>query len=52
MAIKDLKYICSNLGNLSGIPVRLYQNREQIFNYSLIRLLKDPFEYRQMRKHY
>lgn len=44
MEIEDLKYICSNLGNLSGIPVRLYQNGEQIFYYSLIRLLKDPFE--------
>ena len=44
MKIEDLKYICTNLGNLSGIPVRLYQNNEQIFYYSLIKLLKDPFE--------
>ena len=42
--IEDLKYICTNLGNLSGIPVRLYQNNKQIFYYSLIKLLKDPFE--------
>lgn len=42
--IDDLKYICTNLGNLSGIPVRLYKNNEQIFYYSLIKLLKDPFE--------
>ena len=44
MQIEDLKYICTNLGNLSGIPVRLYQNNKQIFYYSLIKLLKDPFE--------
>lgn len=44
MKIEDLKYICTNLGNLSGIPVRLYQNNEQIFYYSLIKLLRDPFE--------
>lgn len=42
--IDDLKYICTNLGNLSGIPVRLYKNNEQIFYYSLIKLMKDPFE--------
>ena len=43
MKIEDLKYICANLGNLSGIPVRLYQNDEQVFYYSVIKLLKDPF---------
>ena len=42
--IEDIKYVCTNLGNLSGIPVRLYKNNEQIFYYSLIQLLKDPFE--------
>lgn len=41
--IEDIKYICSNLGNLSGLPVRLYQNKKQIFYYSLIKLFKDPF---------
>ena len=44
LPIADLKYICSNLGNLAGIPVRLYQSKEQIFYYSVIKLLKDPFE--------
>ena len=44
MKIEDLEYLCTNLGNLSGIPVRLYQQNEQIFYYSLIKLLKDPFE--------
>ena len=43
ISLDDLKYICSNLGNLSGIPVRLYKNKEQIFYYSVVKLLKDPF---------
>ena len=42
--IEDLEYLCSNLGNLSGIPVRLYLNDEQIFYYSMIKFIKDPFE--------
>ena len=41
--IEDLKYICANLGNLTGLPVRIYQNREEIFYYSVIKILKDPF---------
>lgn len=44
MDIDDLKYICTNLGNLSGIPVRLYQDKEEIFYYSIVNLIKDPFE--------
>lgn len=43
MRIDDLKYVCTNLGNLSGIPVRLFQNEKQIFYYSVVKLLKDPF---------
>ena len=42
--IEDLEYLCMNLGNLSGIPVRLYLNDEQIFYYSVIKFIKDPFE--------
>ena len=42
--IEDLKYICTNLGNLSGLPVRLFKNKDQIFYYSLVKLQKDPFE--------
>ena len=42
--ISDLEYICTNLGNLSGIPVRLYHNDKQILYYSLIKFIKDPFE--------
>ena len=42
--IEDLEYLCTNLGNLSGIPVRLFLNDEQIFYYSMINFIKDPFE--------
>ena len=44
MNLEDLKYISTNLGNLSGIPVRLYKNNQLEFYYSLVNLLKDPFE--------
>lgn len=40
--IDDLKYVSINLTNLTGLPVRLYQNNEQIFYHSVIKLIKDP----------
>lgn len=43
MKIEDIKYICTNLGNLSGLPVRVFQKEKEIFYYSLIKLLRDPF---------
>lgn len=39
----DLEYICTAIGNLSGIPIRLFKNSEQIFYHSLVNLPKDPF---------
>lgn len=38
----DLQYICTVIGNLSGIPIRLYRNDELIFYHSLVNLPKDP----------
>ena len=38
----DLKYICTVIGNLSGIPIRLFQDNEQIFYHALTRLPRDP----------
>ena len=38
----DLPYICTVLGNLTGIPVRLYRKHECIFYHSVIKLPKDP----------
>ena len=39
----DLKYVCENIGNLSGIPIRLFKDGEQVFYHSVVRLPKDPF---------
>ena len=39
----DLEYICTIIGNLSGIPIRLYKNDEQVYYHSLVNLPKDPF---------
>lgn len=39
----DLEYICSNLSNLSGLPVRLYRQREQVYYVSPVFLPFDPF---------
>lgn len=38
----DLHYICSVIGNLSGIPVRLFKNGKQVFYQSFVNLPKDP----------
>ena len=38
----DLKYICTVIGNLAGIPVRLYKGNKQIFYHAHVRLPKDP----------
>ncbi len=39
----DLEYICTVIGNLSGIPIRLFKKNKQIFYHSLVNLPKDPF---------
>lgn len=38
----DLNYLCTVTGNLSGIPIRIYENDKQVFYHSLVRLSKDP----------
>lgn len=40
----DITYLCSNLGNLSGMPVRLYEEEKLSYYYSIVSLPKDPFE--------
>ena len=42
MKIDDVQYLCTTIGNLAGIPVRIYKNSKQIFYYSLVTLPKDP----------
>lgn len=38
----DMGYICKVIGNLSGIPVRLFRGDQQVFYYSIVELSKDP----------
>ncbi len=40
----DLTYIVRSLGNLSGIPVRLYQAGELLYSCFPVRLPRDPME--------
>lgn len=38
----DLQYICTVIGNLSGIPIRLFYDGNPVMNYSIVNLPKDP----------
>lgn len=38
----DLRYLCTTIGNLSGIPIRIFQDGALDFFYSIVRLPKDP----------
>ena len=38
----DLNYLCTVIGNLSGIPIRIYKNNNQVFYHSLVKLPMDP----------
>ena len=38
----DYNYICTLIGNLSGIPIRLYRNNKQILYHSLVNFPRDP----------
>ncbi len=40
----DLQYLCTVIGNLSGVPIRLYDGETLTFSYSLVKLPKDPVE--------
>ncbi len=40
----DLEYLCNVIGNLSGVPIRLYEGETLRFFYSFTRLPKDPVE--------
>ncbi len=42
MAEIDLAYLCTVIGNLSGIPIRLYQKNKLVFSHSLVNLPQDP----------
>lgn len=42
--VNDLYYVCETIGNLSGIPVRLYAKEKELFFYSMAKLPKDPMK--------
>ena len=44
MADVDLEYLCKTIGNLAGVPVRLFKDGRQVFYYSLAHLTKDPMD--------
>ena len=44
MKKKDLCYVCETISNLSGIPIRIYKNEEQVYYHSVVKLPNDPFE--------
>ena len=38
----DLEYLCTVIGNMAGVPIRIYENKELMFYHSLVYLPKDP----------
>lgn len=38
----DLQYLCTVIGNMAGVPIRIYDNAQQVFYHSLVYLPKDP----------
>ena len=42
METLDLNYICTVIGNLAGIPIRIFQSSTQVFYRSVVSLPKDP----------
>ena len=38
----DLNYICKTIGNLSGIPIRIFEGERPVLFHSTIQLPKDP----------
>ncbi len=44
MDTSDLQYLCTTIGNLAGIPIRIFENDIQTFYYSVVYLPKDPMK--------
>lgn len=38
----DLQYLCTTIGNLTGIPIRIFREKQLLFYHSLVTLPKDP----------
>lgn len=47
MKQEDLEYICNVIGNLAGIPIRIYKDNNMVYYHSIVKLIKDtiiPFK--------
>lgn len=42
MKLDDLEYLCQVIGNMSGMPMRVYKGRELVYTYSRVSLAADP----------
>lgn len=42
MKREDIEYLCTTIGDLSGIPVRLFKGEERVFYHATVELPKDP----------
>ena len=38
----DLPYLCTVIGNMAGVPIRIYENGKLTFFHSFVKLPKDP----------
>lgn len=43
MTQEDLVWLCRTIGDLTGVPVRLFKEQEKIYFHSLVPLCRDPF---------
>lgn len=44
MSNLDIGYLCTTIGNLSGVPVRIFEKDKLVFYYSQPKLPRDPME--------
>lgn len=42
MKLEDVKYLCSTIGGLAGLPVRIYDGEKRVFYYSVVNFEIDP----------
>ena len=40
----DIRYLCTAIGNLSGVPIRIFESGEPVFFYSQSSLPRDPMD--------
>jgi len=40
----DIQYVCAQIGKLSGVPVRLFEEGKSTYSYALVQLPIDPME--------